>query len=254
MVFINRYIEKEDYYEIYVNNSKSVFIIDKDDFKYIKERTWWSNKRIVNGKTFEYMISKDEYGNKIKFHDMIMDFPNKKDKRFIVDHIDGNTLNNKKSNLRIRTQSENNMNKTIQRNNISGIVGVSWHKKDKMWSCRISLNNNTINLGEFYYLRNAVRRRIEAENKYFGEHAFINRDEKYRNKINNILNMPNVEEPYFYKICFGKEKITLNISKPCKKIRIIKIFKTKEEVYNFIDEFSNNNYVIKKEDKKEKLV
>jgi HNH endonuclease len=115
----------------------------------------------------------------------------------IVDHIDGNILNNKKDNLRVRTQSENNMNKKIQSNNSSGIIGVSWSKKNRMWTSYINNNGKRQYLGEYYHLRNALKIRREYEEKVFGEHSFYNRDDNYQSFVNSILNLPEIKEPIF---------------------------------------------------------
>ena len=51
----------------------------------------------------------------------------------IVDHRDGDKLNNRFNNLHLTTESGNNRNKRMQSNNTSGITGVFWHKRDKRW-------------------------------------------------------------------------------------------------------------------------
>ncbi|AKQ08439.1 HNH endonuclease [Bacillus phage PBC2] len=118
----------------------------------------------------------------------------------IVDHIDGNVFNNTRNNLRVRTQSENNMNKQLQKNNTTGIVGVSWNVKSKMWTAYITKDRKRVNLGHYYYLRNAVKARVDAEDEYFGEHSYRNRDENYRDYIDSLLNLPNKEEPFIIKV------------------------------------------------------
>lgn len=119
-------------------------------------------------------------------------------KRIVVDHINGNTFDNRKDNLRVRTQSENNMNKTIQSNNTTNFIGVSWHVKQKMWNANISIDGKVISLGSFYYMRNALKSRIDAENKYFGEHSYYLRDKEYMNKVKEILSLPYIHEPVFF--------------------------------------------------------
>ena len=56
----------------------------------------------------------------------------------VVDHIDRNPLNNRRSNLRIVTRSMNSHNKKVQRNSTSGINGV--HKCGKGWRASIYIN------------------------------------------------------------------------------------------------------------------
>lgn len=66
----------------------------------------------------------------------------------VVDHINGNTLDNRISNLRNVSQAENLQNiRRPSRNNRSGFLGVS--RKRKKWTAALSLNNRTIRLGIF---------------------------------------------------------------------------------------------------------
>lgn len=69
----------------------------------------------------------------------------------VIDHIDGNPLNNKRSNLRVCTRKQNmsNMKKPIT--NASGYKGVHFHKNttDKVWMAQIRINNKNKFLGAF---------------------------------------------------------------------------------------------------------
>lgn len=86
-----------------------------------------------------------------------------------VDHRDRNRLNNKKSNLRIATPSQNGMNKCIRSNNTSGRVGVHWSTTNRRWCAMISDNGRHINLGYFDDFDDAVACREAAEREHFGE-------------------------------------------------------------------------------------
>lgn len=68
----------------------------------------------------------------------------------VVDHIDGNGLNNSRSNLRLATNAENCRNRRkLNRNNKSGFHGVYWHKSNKKWIAEIRINGQSKHLGTF---------------------------------------------------------------------------------------------------------
>lgn len=64
-----------------------------------------------------------------------------------IDHIDLNPSNNKLSNLRACTKSQNQHNRGLSKNNSSGFKGVSWHSQRKKWTARITVNWKNIYLG-----------------------------------------------------------------------------------------------------------
>jgi len=101
-------------------------------------------------------------------HRLVMNCPEDMD----VDHIFHNTWDNRKEFLRIVTESQNQMNKTITINNTSGVPGVCMDKNK--WRARIRVNNKEIHLGYFINKEDAIKARKQGEEKYFGEYAFKN--------------------------------------------------------------------------------
>ena len=91
----------------------------------------------------------------IRLHRWIMNCP----KHLEVDHINHNTLDNRKCNLRKVTNRENQLNK---RNNTSGCPGVRWHSQGKKWNARITIKGKEKSLGMFDTFEEAVRVRYEA--------------------------------------------------------------------------------------------
>ena len=87
------------------------------------------------------------------------------------DHINKNPLDNRRSNLRPATISQNGMNANLRTNNTSGITGVCWHKSKEKWFVYIEIEKNRINLGYFSDFNEAVKVRLKAEQKYFQEFA-----------------------------------------------------------------------------------
>lgn len=84
-----------------------------------------------------------------------------------TDHEDMNKTNNRWSNLREATRSNNQANKGIQSNNTSGHKGVSWHKNNKKWRAYIKVNGKQIDLGHFKSKELAIKTRQEAFEKAF---------------------------------------------------------------------------------------
>lgn len=103
-----------------------------------------------------------------------------------IDHIDGDILNNKISNLRLATLGQNQDNRKKNKNNTSGITGVLWSKISKKWRVEIYKDHSLIYLGLFDNKDEAIAVRIAAEiNPIF-------RDQEYRHDHND-KHMPSPE-------------------------------------------------------------
>lgn len=83
-----------------------------------------------------------------------------------IDHINHNPADNRISNLREATPQENQRNRSMQKNNKSGVTGVRWYKPTKSWLSAIRINRRTEHLGYFRSFFEAVCARKSAENKY----------------------------------------------------------------------------------------
>ncbi len=92
----------------------------------------------------------------------------------VVDHIDGNGLNNRKSNLRVCTQGQNSLNSRPRRNCSSRYKGVSFYKRDKIWQAQIFYNFRTINIGRFDDEVEAALAYDRKAEELFGEFAYLN--------------------------------------------------------------------------------
>ena len=92
----------------------------------------------------------------------------------IVDHIDGNKLNNRRSNLRLVTRSQNQANRRHNRNSRSRYKGVTWHKRRRLWMARIQVRGRRITIGYFNDLAASGKRVDACARSYFGEYARVN--------------------------------------------------------------------------------
>lgn len=86
-----------------------------------------------------------------------------------VDHIDGNRTNNRWSNLRLATRSQNMGNTPKYRNNTSGHKGVFWHKKACKWMVQIQVQGKLKYLGLFVSFEEACQVQEAAAKKAFGQ-------------------------------------------------------------------------------------
>jgi hypothetical protein len=91
-----------------------------------------------------------------------------------VDHINGNTLDNRRENLRLATRSENNCNARRRRNREPGRKGISQDKRDGRWSAYVNINGRRTALGRFATAEEASRARDEAARRIHGEFARVN--------------------------------------------------------------------------------
>lgn len=80
-----------------------------------------------------------------------------------IDHIDGNGDNNKLANLRVVDAPTNNTNKSIQSNNTSGCVGVSFLNREQKWRARINKRGKEYTIGMFANKCDAIKARKQAE-------------------------------------------------------------------------------------------
>lgn len=108
----------------------------------------------------------------ISMHRFIINPPN----NFLIDHKDGDGLNNTKINLRACTHGQNNTNTRLKRANTSGFKGVDWRRKDNLWRAAIRFNGTKIHLGQFSTKEEAAKKYDEAAIKYHGEFARTNKD------------------------------------------------------------------------------
>jgi hypothetical protein len=91
-----------------------------------------------------------------------------------IDHIDGNGLNNTRSNLRTATHQQNMYNIGPRSDNASGFKGVSLNKKTQTWQARITVNGKQAHLGCFPSPEDAARAYDKAARVHHGEFAWLN--------------------------------------------------------------------------------
>jgi len=155
--------------EILLTQGKAA-LVDDEDYEYLSQFKWCARKerddlfyarRAVKGNVYYSM------------HRLILNAP----KGMEVDHINGNGLDNQRSNLRLCTKSQNQHNSHIRQDNKSGFKGVHWVNKCKRWRAKITIHGTQIHLGHFRIPEQAALAYNKAAIKFHGEFARINQVE-----------------------------------------------------------------------------
>lgn len=146
----------------------NIIYIDKKDLKFFNSRKWHLFLNRTNGA--KYLRGWDvKRKKKIFFHREIIKANNNQQ----VDHINGNSLDNRKSNLRKCSLRQNILNRKKPKNNTSGYKGV--FKIKNRWKALIGVNKKRIYLGCFLNKKDAAKAYNDAAIKYFGKFSNINK-------------------------------------------------------------------------------
>lgn len=140
-------------------------IVDSEDWDKIKNYTWGFGY----GRTYVGANTKIR-GKCILLHRFIMNTP----KGFHTDHINGNHLDNRKSNLRICTPAQNQFNSRKNKHKTSSYKGVCWYKRDKCWRAYINLSRKQIHLGYFTDEKQAAQAYNKKSKEIYGSFACLN--------------------------------------------------------------------------------
>lgn len=148
------------------NEKNGEFIIDFEDLEKVKYHKW----RLSSGHVVTGLPAK---GTQRDLSHIILGISKEQieEERIVVDHINGNALDNRKSNLRICSQSENVLNKSFMSNNTSGFIGVSYRKDRNRYDPEIRIQSQRCHLGYCKTLEEAVYKRLCAEKIIFKEFA-----------------------------------------------------------------------------------
>ena len=148
---------------IYTNykDEKIEFIIDTSDLELVSSiKGKWLALKHHSG---NFYIRGPLNGKRILLHRFIM----KPEKDLVVDHINHNPLDNRKSNLRVLTNAENRQNlKGARIDNSTGIRGVKYDKKYDLWIASVRVNGEYIGLGGFKTQQEAEKAAIEGRKKH----------------------------------------------------------------------------------------
>jgi hypothetical protein len=164
--------------DISIPSRPNIFVmVDDEDFEWLSQWKWHPHQG--SSQIYARRCQQTNWvSRKVTMHAEIL----KPGPGLVVDHIDGNALNNQRSNLRVCTNAENQRNRHKQRTRdgrktTSSFKGVSWHKASSVkrpFVAQITVGNRTLHLGSFASELEAAIAYDVAATKHFGEFAKTN--------------------------------------------------------------------------------
>lgn len=154
-------------------NHGMVALIDDEMWNRVKYFTW----RVQNIPTKQsdcfYATASVRYNGRkftIYMHNLIMGMP----EHGLIDHKDGNTLDNRIENLRIASKSQNGMNIRKRQHTSSKFKGVCFSGRDNSYRAYINVRGKQISLGYSKSEKECALAYNNAARQYFGEYAKLN--------------------------------------------------------------------------------
>ncbi len=147
-------------------------IVDDEDYEKLAQHKWYATFL----KSGYYAMRTAGKNGKRKATYMAREILNAP-KGFHTDHINHNTLDNRKRNLRLATVRQNQGNRRIQ-NNRSGYKGVVWVPGVDKWSPRIRIMGKRVYLGLFKDVKDAALVYNQKAREVFGKYAYLNNIKK----------------------------------------------------------------------------
>lgn len=142
-------------------------LVDDEDYEFLIQWKWQHNQGRYASRTHREKMGRGVYSEKILMHRII----NKTPDGLVTDHINGNKLDNRRSNLRTCTKGQNNCNRASLEKS-SKYKGVSWSKSHKKWRSQIGKSSKTIGTYDSE-IEAALAYNHEAK-KIYGDFAYLN--------------------------------------------------------------------------------
>lgn len=142
-------------------------LVDSDDYEKVTQYTW---RCTVYGYAVAYMGGGRKAPKYQPMHRFLLDAP----RGVQVDHINGNPLDNRRSNIRLCTAAQNSQNTRKRKGTSSRFKGVYWHKAASKWMAYINVGGRRIYLGLYLSETAAALAYDEAAKKHFKSFAKLN--------------------------------------------------------------------------------
>lgn len=138
-------------------------LLDNEDYRRLKSYTWG----LVGGYAARWVILSDKSKKCVLMHREIVQPP----EGMQVDHINRDRFDNRRANLRVCTHAENMRNRSLHKNNKSGVPGVCWHKSKGKWQVQVRMDGKLHFFGFFDDKEEAIQVRNNAVRRLHGEFA-----------------------------------------------------------------------------------
>ena len=168
--------------EVQLNNGY-VSLVDNCDLELVNRHLWL----VIDDGYNPYACSKKD-GRHLRMHRLIMNAREGE----IVDHINGNTLDNRRANLRIVSASQNAINRRKRLDNKSGVTGVYFSKAHNRWFACINIDKKKQTIGLFKTIEEAVAARKEKEKEVYGDFVRPDHLKGIQAKIKSCESTPNI--------------------------------------------------------------
>lgn len=144
-------------------------LVDDEDYEYLSQHRW----AVSINRKIHYAVRTLYIGRlhqTARMHRVILNAPN----GILVDHVDGDGLNNTRANLRLATNAQNIRNSRKSGSRGSQYKGVSLHNQTGRWQVHITINGKVTHVGIFADEIEAALAYDKAAKKHFGEFARLN--------------------------------------------------------------------------------
>lgn len=146
-------------------------IVDAKDFYWLSQYNWYAN---LDPGMNKFYAGRHEPGHK-PFHTWMHNEVLGLKGKVFADHINGDTLDNRRENLRpCLGKSQNGCNSKKRCNNKSGYIGVSWSQRKKKWVASVKFSGKSYFLGQFSNAKDAALARDAKAKELHGEFVTLN--------------------------------------------------------------------------------
>lgn len=144
-----------------------VAIVDAVDYGWLMQWNWYAFEIKRKSESLFYVVRSGSVNHRKRMVFMHRELTGENSEE--TDHRNHDTLDNRRSNLRPCTRSQNQANRLAQRSNTSGFKGVSWASQNKKWQAQTSVKGSHVHLGHYdtkeeaYEVYRAYRKSIHPE-------------------------------------------------------------------------------------------